>query len=445
MKWLGGIMTRVEYLLLTIPILIVNVFILFFLWFVLIKNGKKAINLVIFFILIDLFIPLVIMFPFAMSDSNFLSLGSNIYIIKDYIVKSFFISNIGILFTFLSYLFSGYLIRSVMEKKNMRKKIFLCIGYFKLIGVICLTSLLLFLFLNSWDVTMDLRKMSFENTMSRPFLNIFTTLAGVLSTFSLIMMFTKKKMKLWVALLFIVVNIFLLLSGSRARFLYPLLYYCIVVILSVRKHNKFYKLFGLGVVFTVIAIILLAIRKLSLQYTNITVIVQQILYGNTFSDIRDFGLVLRFWENSDLPFLFGKSYVAALLSFIPSSVLPLRNSFSFYYQNVRVVFSDVIYHPGFRTGFFGEPYFNFGFWGVVVVGLLLGCMYRFISIKENQILLNVSLKKYEKQLLLFQLIIVHNLFVSILLITASAYSFFLIVGTILIYRYIINVLNLSNV
>ena len=47
----------------------------------------------------------------------------------------------------------------------------------------------------------------------------------------------------------------------------------------------------------------------------------EVLYGNTFSDLRDFAWVLTGFNDS---FLYGKTYLSALLGFIPSSLFEYR-------------------------------------------------------------------------------------------------------------------------
>jgi len=104
-------------------------------------------------------------------------------------------------------------------------------------------------------------------------------------------------------------------------------------------------------------------------------------YGNNFSDVRDFAWILSYWDGE---LLCGKSYVAALLSFIPRAFCSLREQWGFsLYTNDLVGFDSEIM-PGLRPGLFGEPFLNFGFLGVVLSGWLFGFVLRYADHQIKQ-------------------------------------------------------------
>ena len=104
--------------------------------------------------------------------------------------------------------------------------------------------------------------------------------------------------------------------------------------------------------------------------------IEDFLYGNTFSDVRDFALVLSNWNGN---YLNGKAYLADLLSFLPTSISEYRFVWNFGRYTVRLAGYDELVHPGFRLGQFGEPFFNFGVLGVVIFGFIGGYLMSFVN------------------------------------------------------------------
>jgi hypothetical protein len=102
-----------------------------------------------------------------------------------------------------------------------------------------------------------------------------------------------------------------------------------------------------------------------------------LLFGNTFSDLRDFAWVYSGWNHQ---YWFGKTYFAALISFIPRFASGFRDQWSLGAATALTVGFDPAVHPGLRPGIFGEGYFNFGLFGVVCVGLMLGVALRRVDL-----------------------------------------------------------------
>jgi len=94
-----------------------------------------------------------------------------------------------------------------------------------------------------------------------------------------------------------------------------------------------------------------------------------LFFGDTFSDLRDFAWVYQGWDHV---FWAGKTYLAALMSFIPRFVSEFRDTWGLGVVTASTVGFDPQLHPGLRPGVFGEGFFNFGLFGVMAVGLMLG-------------------------------------------------------------------------
>lgn len=142
------------------------------------------------------------------------------------------------------------------------------------------------------------------------------------------------------------------------------------------------------------------------------------LYGNNFSDNRDFACLLAYWDGE---FLLGKSYVAGLFSFIPRTFLSLREEWSFALISNHWMNLDSAYMPGLRPGLFGESFFNFGLPGVVVLGWAWGFALRYADFKIKETLETTSdLIQGYAHTLLFS-------FVGALAITSGLWAFYIFV------------------
>jgi hypothetical protein len=106
-----------------------------------------------------------------------------------------------------------------------------------------------------------------------------------------------------------------------------------------------------------------------------------LFYGNNFSDLRDFAWVYSAWDHV---FWGGKTYLAALLSFVPRFASHFRDTWGMGVATATAVGFDPQVHPGLRPGMFGEGFFNFGALGVVAVGLMLGIIMRRVDIDVKQ-------------------------------------------------------------
>ena len=104
-------------------------------------------------------------------------------------------------------------------------------------------------------------------------------------------------------------------------------------------------------------------------------------YGNSFSDTRDFAVVLSFWDGH---LFMGLTYLAGLLAFVPRFLFSFRDTWSAGVVTATMAGLSPKEHPGLRVGLFGEAYLNFGLFGVVLLGMLLGAVTRLIDLRMKQ-------------------------------------------------------------
>jgi hypothetical protein len=93
-------------------------------------------------------------------------------------------------------------------------------------------------------------------------------------------------------------------------------------------------------------------------------------FGNELSDMRDFAWILTGLD--DHQWFGGKTYLAGYLSFVPSFLLPFRETYGIGRVTPFLAGLDPLHHSGLRPPIFGEMYINFGLPGIVIGGMIYG-------------------------------------------------------------------------
>jgi|GEM_PF-784268 len=195
---------------------------------------------------------------------------------------------------------------------------------------------------------------------------------------------------------FIFLVVFSAFLGTRMAILEPILilfgFYCI-------KNNykiNVQKIMVIGLLFIYSTILVLSLRASESSESNTTI--KSVLYGTTFSDTRDFAFVLSHWDHD---FVRGKTYIAGLLSFIPRELSEFRDKWALGIFTADVTKYNSADFPGFRPGFFGEVYFNFGLYGVIFLGLIAGYVLRHVDlqIKRSELYHTDIIKAYTKTIM----------------------------------------------
>jgi len=98
------------------------------------------------------------------------------------------------------------------------------------------------------------------------------------------------------------------------------------------------------------------------------------LGGYDTAMVDAFSVQIATQASGSLPPAFGSTYLAALLSVVPRNIWPGKP------ESVDEVLNSAIFPAtdargiGFAFGFYSEPHFNFGIWGVVAVALIFGIL-----------------------------------------------------------------------
>lgn len=94
--------------------------------------------------------------------------------------------------------------------------------------------------------------------------------------------------------------------------------------------------------------------------------------GDNLIDLRDGAWVFSHWDGEPL---MGKTYLGGLTSMMPSALFPEKKDWHLGLTGVRMVGWDPEHHFGLRITFFGESFLNFGWAGVIGLGILLGAAF----------------------------------------------------------------------
>jgi oligosaccharide repeat unit polymerase len=176
----------------------------------------------------------------------------------------------------------------------------------------------------------------------------------------------------------------LIFFGARSNLLGIFFSIFICHLMKMREKINFFRIFGLIAVVLLAGLYLGSARageySLAQFFGSLMVL---LFYGNNFSDLRDFAWVYAKWDHV---FWAGKTYLAGITSFVPRFASQFRDTWGVGVATDLTVGIDPQTHPGLRPGYFGEGFFNFGLFGVICVGLILGIILRRVDIDTKRAL-----------------------------------------------------------
>jgi len=209
----------------------------------------------------------------------------------------------------------------------------------------------------------------FTNNLFRFSFRVFSSLSLVTSLYIVAMFNVRlKKLELFVSIFSVVLaSLCMIASGNRGDISVLFLFLMIRIFFCLSKRKKV--IGGM-----LIGAITLSVFCLFTWYRNIDRIIS---FVTVFPEIPDGVLLLQAAHTYDVPFAYGKTYLAAALSFIPSSIFPFRETWGFgrYALEILYLGQNTPIAPtygGLRPTFVGEAYLNGGCLGVVAFGMVLG-------------------------------------------------------------------------
>jgi hypothetical protein len=180
----------------------------------------------------------------------------------------------------------------------------------------------------------------------------------------------------------VILLLFTIFFGVRSLGLSGLLFLFTQWIYYRKGQCSFFKLAGTCFGLFFVAVILGQLREGHFDFLEVfPTLLAKLFYGNNFSDTRDFAWILSCWNEE---YLYGKSYLAALISFIPRVFSSLREEWGISMYTNQLTGFDSNVMPGLRPGLFGESFFNFSYFGVIVFGLLFGFALRYSDVKIKE-------------------------------------------------------------
>ena len=341
--------------------------------------------------------PNMLMFPFAGSEGNALVLGQDYEAVAAAVPTVFVVTMVG----YLAVLAGGSLWRlhvgvgarhaaekllAILPRCSMMMMSTRSILVFQ--ALLCLTmqaGILAFNYSQN-GFNFNLRSLGFENPTLRPIIQIISFYSSIIGSHCLARYVDRKETMLLVCNVALAFG--LLLFGSRGGLLTIYIGVGICSFIKLREKLSVTRLVFIACVIVAAVLYLGNVRagqySISQVFANAIFLV---LYGDNFSDLRDFAWVYSAWNHS---FWFGRTYLAALIAFVPRVASSFRDIWGIGAATAATVGFDPQVHPGLRPGSFGEGYFNFGMVGVVAVGMMMGLIFRRVDIDVKRVFASSS-------------------------------------------------------
>ena len=356
--------------------------ILFFIFYIFEKYNRRKYIFSIFNISTFVYFFMILISPiFFFYDVSWYALGIyNAQYMKDYLNQSLIINGIGFdIYLLVLYLFEF----RVRTSKRIIRQEYKCARYINkssidILFIISCTAWYLIVLVYCHGFPLFNGNRSFF--LDTPISPIYSLLNEIIFCITLYYGFLfSNKHKSGLKLIFGIVT--QLLTGNRGNVLISVILVVIIMVLYRRKNinveiklllKKKKKYIRRIIVFVPIILLFgigLGVLRgggdaLSLSFIN------EILYGNNFSDIRDGAYILKGFEDSlNCKHILGKTYLASFLSFIPSSIFKFRYEWSWGRFTTLGLFG-MTNHFGLRGGNSLEGYINFGILGVLLCNFI---------------------------------------------------------------------------
>lgn len=337
--------------------------------------------------------PNMLMLPFAQSDLNLLVLGSDLRAVTAAVPVVFLITMLG-----YSAMLAGGGLWRLQLGIGLREKAAKALDGIPRCSMMLMSSpsvlvfqsalclflqlMILALYFSQNGFAFDLRSYTFENPSLRPIALLISNYSIIIASHCLARYIDRKEKILLGCTLLLTLG--LMFFGSRGNLLSIYLSILICLVVKRRRRIGLLRVFSLAAIILVVAFYIGNARAGDYSLTGFTGSLFFLLfYGNNFSDLRDFAWVYSAWDHT---LWAGRTYLAAILAFIPRFASHFRDTWGLGAATAASVGFDPQVHPGLRPGAFGEGFFNFGLPGVIAVGLLLGITLRWVDTEVKRAL-----------------------------------------------------------
>lgn len=330
-------------------------------------------------IFIRFIVPFFILYPFAASPLNVMSVGDAYIIYDQYVEVAFYITVLGYFCMYIGRFLYNIRKHSYIDDINILYKVIhtninKSFGLYVMVILLAITLIAMTVMSINSGMLFNARGVFLTNPSIRPIGNFMSSVYPLVILYLSFRVFNDFSSK-FIAIPSIMLLSFLgLFWGSRgmvfSALLSVFLYY-----LYLHRDVSLKKIILAGLVL-VIAIMYLALLRggkignIS-HLESIEYMIIGIAYGNTFSDLRDFAWILSGFNDE---FFLGKTYISGIFSFLPSSLFEWRREFALgpITLDLAGLSNDSGEHPGLRGGSFYEIYLNFSLFGVMIWGIIIG-------------------------------------------------------------------------
>lgn len=327
--------------------------------------------------------PNMIMLPFARSELNIIVLGGDLDAVTSAVPTVFLITLAGYLAILLAGKFwrfrAGLGIRKatahvldIVPRCSMMLMSSRTVLVVQTAICLLLQFLILVRYFSANGFAFDLRAYTFENPTLRPIALIISNYSIVIASHCLARYIDTKERILLLCTL--VLTFGLIFFGARGNLLAIYMSVLLCYFIKMRDKIGLLRIAAVTGVIIVVGFYLGGLRSGSYALAGFFgTFIDMVFYGNTFSDLRDFAWVYSAWDHV---FWGGKTYLAAVLSFVPRFASHFRDTWALGAMTAATAGFDPEVHPGLRPGIFGEGFFNFGLPGAIAIGLMLGIILR---------------------------------------------------------------------
>jgi len=221
----------------------------------------------------------------------------------------------------------------------------------------------------------------------KPFVYLSQQLLSVSALLSLMLIFNyynpKFIHKVFSVLLFVLIILLLLIQMKRGPLLLPVL-----TIAGGMLLNKRIRPIHFIMIFSVLLIVAMLIWSI-----NRNVNIEELLFALSMSfgvEFRELTRITSTWlsmHNTD--YALGMTYLSSLLSFMPSSVFPFKQTYHVgMFVNKYLGYSEDVLSGSPRVTYLGEAFLNFGFFGIIIISFLVGYLIKLINSIYNHVVLS---------------------------------------------------------